>query len=347
VFNNFISERLHVGPGQLGILESLREMPGLMTAFLASALVGLAEPRLGAVSLALMSLGFAALGRAEVFPTLVFWSVLWSLGFHLWASVQPALALALSEHGRVGARLGQLSSVAAVAGLLALLLVRELAPVLGYRGTFVLAGLCILCGSILCCLLPAHLGTPDRVRFLVRRRYSLYYWLIFLEGCRRQVFGTFAIFVLVRQYHTSVTTTATLLFVNGLVTLVTAPKVGALIDRLGERKTLKFYYVSCFFLFLGYGVVHDLPTLYLFFCLDSFLFTFSLGITTYLQRILEPADRTPTLAMGVTCNHVAAVVVPLVGGQMWRMWGYETTFLAGSVVALISLASCWRLRTDA
>lgn len=343
VFSNFISEELKVGPQQLGVLESLRETPGLLTAFVASALVGLAEPRLAAAAIGVTAVGIAAIGQSGSFAALVFWAVLWSTGFHLWSSVQPSMVLAVAERERQGQRLGQMSSIGAVAGLCALALVSVTAARLEYSTVFLIAGGCMAAAGVACTLLSPNLGTANRLRLVIRREYGLYYWLTFLEGCRRQIFTTFALYVLVRHYHTPVTTIAKLLFLNGVVTLIAAPRVGALTDRLRERRTLSFYYVACFLLFVGYALVHNLAALYVFFCVDALLFSFSIGITTYLQRILREGERTPTLAMGVTFNHVAAVVVPLVGGHMWQWWGYETTFAAGSLVALLSLWSCRRL----
>ena len=71
--------------------------------------------------------------------------------------------------------------------------------------------------------------------------------------------------------------------------------------------------------------------------MDSILFSFGVGITTYLNRIVRPGEMTPSLAMGQTMNHVAAVVIPLAGGLLWHRFGYHAPFWCGVVAALASL----------
>ena len=91
-------------------------------------------------------------------------------------------------------------------------------------------------------------------------------------------------------------------------------------------------------IFLGYGLVHDRRVLYVLYCLDSFVYMFSIAQTTYLNKIALPEDIRPTLSMGLTMNHVASVIVPIVGGLLWEALGrYEIVFLGGAIVALASL----------
>lgn len=118
-------------------------------------------------------------------------------------------------------------------------------------------------------------------------------------------------------------------------------------DRIGERKALSICYTALIFIFLGYGLVHDRRILYVVYCLDSFVYMFSIAQTTYLNKIAPPEDVRSALSMGITMNHVTSVIVPVVGGLIWESLGrYEVVFLGGAGVALISLLVVQFLKVD-
>jgi len=62
VFQNFLRDVMHAGPQMLGNLESLREIPGLLTAISAGVLVALAESRLAALGLLIAAIGIGLSG---------------------------------------------------------------------------------------------------------------------------------------------------------------------------------------------------------------------------------------------------------------------------------------------
>ncbi|MBI2300475.1 MAG: MFS transporter [Armatimonadetes bacterium] len=348
IFQNFIREELAVDPRQLGGLESLREVPGLLTAFLAGSLVALAETRLSGFAIAFCALGIAATGLAWGYWPLVAISVFWSIGAHLWFAVSPAIVMALSKGEESGRHLGRMAGIGSSGTLVALaataLLLRwQKAALPGakvpYTALFVVAGCLMLVAAGACLRISAHgSSTAARARLVFRREYRLYYLLIFLEGCRRQISGTFAPFVLIVVFGTRVETMLSLAFANALLSMLFSPLAGKWIDRRGERAVLTLYYVLLVLVFLGYGLLRSVSLLYALYLADSVLFCLALGITTYLNGIVRPGDLTPSLAMGTTMNHVAAVVVPVTGGILWKtMDNYRLPFWIGIGVALVSL----------
>jgi predicted MFS family arabinose efflux permease len=306
----------------------------------------IAEPTLGAIALSLVAAGIAAYFGVHNFRSLIGYSLVWSVGLHLWMTIQPSMVLSLADERSKGRRLGQISAVGAVGTILGMGLVFIAGDRIGMRSLFVIAGAIIFLGAITVSMLSKDFGHKEKPRIVWNRRYSLYYTLTFLEGCRKQVFMTFAVFALVRNYGTPLRIVAVLMIVNNLVNATLAPRVGRLIDRIGERKVLAFCYAALIPVFIGYAVVRIPSVLYVLYCLDNLFFLGSIGLNTYLHKIAKPADVMPSLAMGVSMNHAAAVVVPVVGGYIWTKFDYPTTFIGGAVVVAISVLAALRIRTN-
>lgn len=343
VFQNFLRDVLHAGPLQLGQLESLREIPGLLAALTAGSLVALAESRVAALGLFITAIGIGVTGLAPGYAQLVAVTVFWSVGFHLWASVSPAITLALARGQGSGRHLGRITSVGQVATLGALGFASVLAAFMrqpAYGIYFFLAGICILAAALLCLPLSAHASGAPRASIILRREYSLYYLLTFLEGCRRQIFSIFASFALILIYHVPVAHMLILQFVNAILISLTAPYIGRLVDRRGERGPLTFYSIGLIVVFLGYATFENKGALYTLFLMDNVLFSFGVGFTTYLHRIVRPNEMTPCLAMGTTMNHIAAVTVPIGGAWLWQHYhNYQLPFWVGVTIAAVSLVA--------
>lgn len=334
-FNNFIVERIGIRPEELGFMEAVREVPGLLNAGF-NALVAFAPaPLIGGLSLMLMGLGMGFYSRVKTLPWLVASSVTWSVGFHGWLPLEGTMALRFSEEGRKGGRIGQLRSVGGLANLTGLTLA-ALVALIDYAGVYLLAGLIISLGGA-AILFASWEGKGEGVRLLLRRRYALYYLLNLLQGCRKQIFVVFAAFVLVKVYAASVGAIIALRIINQLLTILLSPVLGRMVDRYGERRMLSLSYGCLVLVFLGYALIHNPLALFVLYTLDNLLFFGSIALTTYVNRIAPPDEIRPTLSMGVTMNHVAAVLTPLFGGLIWKATSYEPIFLAGAAISLASL----------
>jgi len=262
-----------------------------------------------------------------------------SFGFHFFYPSNNAVLLMTVEKQHAPKSLGQLSSLGAMAALAATGTVYLLAGPWGYRRLFMIVGGLVAVGGLL--LLPlgnAQEGLPPRRQVILRRRYWLYYTLTFLMGSRRHILTTFAPFLLVREYGISVQTTATLILINSLINTYALQLVGKLVGRLGERLMLSVASFTLVFVFLGYAYVTYLPALFVLYVMDNILFGFNLALTTYFQKIaIAPEEVTSNLAVGQTIEHIAAVVVPVMGGIVWDRFGSQAPFLVGVGIVLVSL----------
>jgi len=346
VFQNYLRDVLHADPLGLGGLESTREIPGLLAALTTGTLVALAESRVAALGLAITGIGIGLTGFAVHFPPLVMVTVFWSVGFHLFTTMQNAIVLALAKGSEGGRHLGRMSAVGGIATIAGLGLAWMMSKQMGtkvYTPSFIIAGVSIFGAAILCSKLSAHAEGGKRQRLVMRKEYGLFYLLTFLEGCRRQIFSIFASFALILVYHIPVTTMLAIQFFNAIMISLTAPAIGKLVDKWGERGPLTFYSCGLIAVFIGYATIPSAWALIALFLLDNVLFTFGVGFTTYLHRIVRPNELTPCLAMGVTMNHIAAVTVPIGGAELWKATGnYQLPFWVGVGIAIVSLfATRW------
>ncbi len=348
MFNNFAVEGLGVGPGSMGWIQAVREIPGLVGFLVGLLALFLSEVRIMTLSVILLGVGTFLTGQATNFPFLLFSTLVMSFGFHFFYSSSNAVVLMAVEKEHAPKTLGQLSSLGAIAALAATVTVYLLAGPWGYRRLFMIVGGLVVAGGLLL-LLPlrgAKEGLPLRRQVVLRRRYWLYYALTFLMGSRRHILTTFAIFLLVREYGLSVQMTATLFLINSLISTYTLQLAGKLVSRLGERLMLSVAFGALAFIFLGYAYVTYLPALFALYVIDNVLFGFNLALTTYFQKIaVTPEEVTSNLSVGQTIEHIAAVVVPVMGGTVWELFGSQAPFLVGMGIVLVSLTLTQFMRT--
>lgn len=336
-FYNFATETLRIKPTELGMLEAVRELPGFLCVLVAALTMRLMEPLLGSIAFMMMVVGMGAYAWVGSIHTLMIWSFVWSIGLHTWMPLQSSMVLSLAGEGKEGRRLGQTACVGSIGAVGGMVTVMILGHALTYGRWFLFGSGAMAIGAVVLFFVRRDIGYPDKPRFVWKPRYRLYYWLTFLEGCRKQVFFTFAVYSLTKVYHTHLRTIAMLMVINGIVNTIFAPKLGRLIDRIGERRILVVSYTALIFVFIGYAEIKHADVLYVLYCLDNFFYLSTTCLTTYLQKIAEPEDVMPSLSLGVTFNHTAAVIVPLIGGYLWASLGYPVTFYGGAAVVAISL----------
>lgn len=337
LFNNFIVDQLGVQPHELGYMESLREVPGFLNALFTAIIIYLAPPIVAGSALIVMGVGMAAYSQVNSFYGILIFSFVWSIGFHAWLPLRSAMTLAYSSGEEKGKWFGQLRSVESFATLAMIGLCLFATNVFEFAGLFKIGGGVVAAGGIALLFASRRLQTERENRFVLRKSYWLYYVLSLMDGSRRQIFTTFAIFALVKVFGTDRGVIIKLVLINQVVVLIFSPMIGRLVDKLGERTMLSLSYAGLFFVFVGYATIKNVTHLYVLYCIDNFLFVGRIALMTYLNKIAQPEDLKPTLAMGVTMNHVAAVSVPLIGGLMWVSFGYQIIFIGGAIFTLISL----------
>jgi MFS family permease len=349
VFNNFAVEELGIRADQVGLIQSLREVPGLLGFVLGFLALLLSEMRVMGLSVLLLGLGLVISGTADSLSMLMMGAMVMSIGFHFFYPSNSSLVLMTvgkEEAPRFLGRLRSVSSLAAVIGTLAVWILVDGVqigplniPAWGYRTTLLVIGGIVTAGSLVALRNGRRWRrTRWRRKVVFRRDYWLYYLLTFMMGSRRHIFTTFAIFMLVQVYGIDVRQTATLFLVNSLVSTYASAQLGKLVARFGERRVLTFNFIGLIGVFLGYAYVSYLPLLFALFILDHIFFGFNLAVDSYFQKIAHSREEiTSNVSLAQTINHISALVVPVLGGLLWENIAPAATFLAGVGIAVISL----------
>ena len=340
LLNNFAVEIASFGGKEIGMLQSLREVPGFLAFTVVFLLLIIRQQNFAIVSLILLGIGTALTGFFPSILGLYITTVIMSIGFHYLETLRISLSLQWLTKEEAPRMLGKLLSVhsASTLAILSILYIVVFVFEPNYPWFYAVAGLLAVIIGIFCQFsFPQFSEKVEQHKELVfRKRYWLYYALTFLAGARRQIFMVFAGFLLVQKFGFPLDKMVLLFLVNAGITIWVAPKLGILIGMIGERKALTLQYVALIIIFLGYAVVDNVNIALALYILDNVFFSISFAISTYLQKIADPADIASTSGISFTINHIAAVLLPALLGLIW-MENHGAVFLIGACIAGASL----------
>ena len=342
MLNNFVVEKAAFTGVEIGILQSLREIPGFLSFTTIFVLLIIKEQVFAVFSLALLGLGVSITGFFPSAYGLYFTTIIMSTGFHYFEAVKQSLSLqwlSKQEAPKILGRLiavGSLTSLIVYGSLWILLEVFEMP----YMANFIIAGgICILLAFVMFVGFPIFPSkTVQNQNLVLRRRYWLYYLLTFLSGARRQIFVVFAAFLMVEKFGYSASEVALLFLINYAFNWVFAERIGRLIGRFGERRALTFEYIGLIIVFIAYGLVENAIFAAFLYILDHMFFALAIAISTYFQKIADPSEIDSNAGVSFTINHIAAVVIPAALGMVW-IWSHSLVFYIGALFALLSLIS--------
>ena len=341
LLNNFAVEEAAFTGVEIGILQSLREVPGFLAFTVVFVLLVLREQTFAMVSLCLLGIGTALTGFFPFAIGLYCTTVLMSTGFHYFETVRQSLALQWVDKDRAPVFLGQMIAVGSFSGLVAFGLIYLAFEVgeMEMRWVYLLGG-----GATVALTVATWVAFPrfpakveQRQRLILRRRYWLYYAIVFMAGARRQIFIVFAGFLMVEKFGFSVKAMTLMFLANLFMNVIVAPLVGKLIGRWGERRALTFEYIGLIGVFLGYAFVATPWIAVGLYIVDHLFFAMSIAIKTYFQKIADSADIASSIGVGFTINHITSVVIPALFGFLWIV-SPAAVFLIGAAMAALSLA---------
>lgn len=340
LLNNFAVESANFNGANMGMLQSLREIPGFLAFTAVFILLLLKEQVFALVSLCVLSIGVAITGFFPTVYGLYATTVLMSIGFHYYETISQSLSLQWFNKDEAASKLGKLLSAKSIASLVAFGLIWLSFTVfnVSYATVYlVLGGIGLLITLYLALCFPQfQVHAEQHKKIILRKNYTLYYLLTFFAGARRQIFMVFAGFLMVEKFGYSVVEITTLFMINHVINAFAAPKIGAFIGKIGEQRALTIEYIGLFCVFVGYAIVDTAfwaGTLYV---IDHLFFAMAIALKTYFQKIADAKDIAATASVSFTINHIAAVIIPASFGIVW-LYDQSLVFYFGAGLALCSL----------
>jgi predicted MFS family arabinose efflux permease len=354
-FNNYLNNRFALTGFQRSFLEFPRELPGLLCVFVTAMFWFLDSRRLAVVAMVFGALGSLLIWFVSPsYGVLMIWLFIYSMGSHLFLPLQSTIGMELADADKPGQRLGQINSVRNLAAIGGSFLVFIGFKYLHftYQHTFILVTIILLLAGItLFAMRPGTRKLPSSYLKL-RKEYRLYYLLAILYGSRKQIFLTFAPWVLVTVFKQPTQTMATLFMVGGIIGIIFQPALGYMIDHLGEKVVLSAEAVLLAIVCFLYGFSKDLfsasAALWITFAcylIDQMLMSVNMARATFMNKIaLAPEDVQPALTVAVTIDHVFSISIAIIGGIIWNSFGYQYVFLMGVAIAVINWIAASRIK---
>jgi len=344
LLNNFVIEVAGFDGSDIGWLHTVREIPGFLAVGVIAVIMLMREQVLGLVSLVLLGVATALTAQYPTLGGILTITMLSSIGFHYYETVNQSLQLQWLDKLRAPRVLGWLLAAGSAATLVSYGLIVAMWEPLGltYNIVYMLAGGVTAAAAVFCLVAYPQFEAPNPQvkRMVLRRRYWLYYLLQFMAGARRQIFVVFAGFMMVEKFGFAVHEVTALFLVNLVANMVFAPVMGGAVYRYGERATLIFEYLGLVLVFLAYGGIYwfgwGVALAAGLYVVDHLLFALALALKTYFQKIADPGDIAPTAAVAFTINHIAAVFLPALLGYLWLI-SPAAVFVLAAAMAGVSL----------
>ncbi|NBK21373.1 MAG: MFS transporter [Spirochaetia bacterium] len=362
VQDNYLAEIVKITKFERGIVEFFRELPGLLLIFILAAMYRFSETKVFKIGTAIMLagvVGILLLGSSKVMVILSM--VIFSSGEHIVMPMKHSLSLTLANKGKGGASLGIVSSISHGGNIVGFLAVTGLfllfgamgipkGSISGFRVVFIIAAVLLVLSTLIALTMRDQGKNVRRSRIYFNKKFSKYYMLEVFYGARKQIFLTFAPYVLILFYGADTSVIAFLLAICAAFGMIFAPLIGRLIDRLGYKTIMVgdtlILMVVCFF----YGFAHRLFPMHIAFIvvcvnfvLDSVISLASMASNVYVQDLSStPEEMTSTITTGISVNHLISVIIALLGGLIWEKLGIEVLF---TMSALLGLANTFYAMT--
>ena len=344
LLNNFVIEVAGFTGVEIGWLHTVREIPGFLAVGVIALIMFIREQILGIVALLMLGVATAVTAWFPSFTGLLTVTMISSIGFHYFETVNQSLQLQWIDKKRAPQVLGWIVGIGSAASLLSYgsLVVTWKAFDLSYNFVYLVSGGITAAIAVFCFLAYPQFEapTPQLKTFVLRRRYWLYYALQFMSGARRQIFVVFAAFMMVERFGFEVEEITALFLINFVANMVLAPVMGYAVGHFGERRALSFEYFGLIIIFLAYGGIYyfgwGVAIAAALYVIDHLFFALAFALKTYFQKIADPQDIAPTAAVAFTINHIAAVFLPALLGYLW-VTSPGSVFILAAAMASISL----------
>lgn len=339
LLNNFVVEVAKFDGEKIGLLQSIREVPGLLAFSIVFILMIFRQQSAAYFSLLLLGLGTLLTGFFPSTLGLYVTTLLMSTGFHYLETLHSSLSLQWISKEKAPSFLGKLSALRSFMALFILAILYIMMQIfnVGYIAVYLFSGGITILLAVIAWMGFEHFkdDVVQETRLFLRKKYWLFYMLTFLAGARRQIVVVFAGFLLVEKFHFSVENMLLLLIANTIINMICAPYAGKLIERFGENISLKLEYICIVLIFILYGLVQSQIMAVTLYILDNLFYTIAIALKTYFQKIADPKDIAVTSGVASAINHIAAVFLPVTLGIVW-IYSTSAVFFIGAAIAMVA-----------
>lgn len=339
LLNNFVVEVAKFDGEKIGLLQSIREVPGLLAFSIVFILMIFRQQSAAYFSLFLLGLGTLLTGFFPSTLGLYLTTLLMSTGFHYLETLHSSLSLQWVQKEKAPSFLGKLSALRSFMALFILAILYIMMQIfnVGYIAVYLFSGGITILLAVIAWMGFEHFkdDVVQETRLFLRKKYWLFYMLTFLAGARRQIVVVFAGFLLVEKFHFSVENMLLLLIANTIINMICAPYAGKLIERFGENLSLKLEYICIVLIFILYGLVQSQIMAVTLYILDNLFYTIAIALKTYFQKIADPKDIAVTSGVASAINHIAAVFLPVTLGIVW-IYSTSAVFFIGAAIAMVA-----------
>lgn len=349
LLNNFAVEVASFNGSQIGMLQSIREIPGFLAFGIVFVLLFVSQQRLVYISMMFLGIGVALTGMFPNVIGLYITTVIMSIGFHYLETLNQSLSLQWLDKARAPIILGRISAAKSFTSLIVFILIFILMKFysIEYKNIYLFFGGVTFIIAILAWIGFDHFkdDVVQDKKLKLKKEYWLFYLLTFFAGARRQIFMVFASFMLVEKFGVDIHNMVALLFINSILNIYFAPFIGRFIARIGERITLRIEYIGLILVFVSYAFVENLYIAYALYIIDHLLYSMAIALKTYFQKIANPKDLASASAVSFTINHIAAVFLPALLGLVW-LYSHALVFFIGASIAICSFMLSFLIPTN-
>ena len=369
--DNYLAEIIHITPFERGIVEFFRETPGLLLILILALMYRFADSKIFKIGIAVMAGGVAGLLLTSTGPffmtklLVVVFMVLFSAGEHIIMPVRATIAMDLAKREKAGASLGLSNSISQFGNIAGFILVMGIffllkkagfdrTDIIGYRIVFGISTALMTTAALVAAALRETTLKSERRRFYFAKKFYKFYMLEVFYGSRKQIFLTFAPYVLILQYGADPSIMSLLYAICAGFGMVCSPLVGRIIDKVGYKAVMVADTLILIVVCIMYGFAHRLfPPGIAFivvcanFVLDSIISIASMASNVYVQRIATNQEEiTATLSTGISVNHIISIFIALMGGWIWKVTGIEVLFSLSAFLGLLNSIYAATIRKD-
>ena len=369
--DNYLAEIVYISAFERGIVEFFREMPGLLVVLFLALMYRFSDNRIFKIGSAFIALGLVGFVIGSYcFPgskfSVILFMVIYSTGEHINMPVRTSITLDLSNRNQAGTALGIIGAIGQVGHIVGFVLVMGLFFLfsrLGYSRTDIfqfrivfISSTILMIAAVLTAMTMKDSAEPglagesesitriQRRRFYFHKKFYKYYMLEVFYGSRKQIFLTFAPYVLILQYGADASVISLLMGICAVFGFLLNPMIGKIIDRLGYKFVMVTDTLILIVVCLLYGFAHRVfpPKIaFLVVCtnyvLDSIISMASMASNVYVQRISSSQEEiTATLSTGISVNHLISIFIALMGGWIWKVTGIEVLFSLSAFLGLLN-----------